>query len=104
MTEPVPGSEQDLLLKKAREDAARIATEIAKETNGHLARRIDWDVRGIIALISITAAFVIAGLQLTFKGDANIPAWAATLVGGITGFYFGSRGGGPGSGRRYTDV
>lgn len=59
-------------------------------------RRIDWDVRGIIAIMAVVGAFGLAFVQLLTQDSqgANIPSWAATLVGGIAGFYFGSRGGG----------
>ena len=57
-------------------------------------RRIDWDVRGILAVLAVLGAFGLAGAQLAQGLSADIPAWAATLVGAVAGFYFGSRGGG----------
>lgn len=61
-------------------------------------RRVDWDVRGIIAIMAVVGAFglAIAQLLLGHEAGADIPAWAATLVGGVAGFYYGSRGGGNG--------
>jgi hypothetical protein len=56
-------------------------------------RRIDWDVRGILAILSLVGAFSLAGVQLAILNTAEIPAWAAAVVSGVTGFYFGSRGG-----------
>ena len=66
-------------------------------TTGRLfRRRIDWDVRGILAILSLLGAFALAFTQLAFSPEhsAEIPAWAAAIVAGVTGFYFGSRGGG----------
>ena len=59
-------------------------------------RRIDWDVRGILAILSLLGAFALAFTQLVLSPEhsAEIPAWAAAIVAGVTGFYFGSRGGG----------
>jgi len=59
-------------------------------------RRIDWDVRGILAILSLLGAFALAFTQLIISPEhsAEIPAWAAAIVAGVTGFYFGSRGGG----------
>lgn len=59
-------------------------------------RRIDWDVRGILAILSLLGAFSLAFTQLVLSPEhsAEIPAWAAAIVAGVTGFYFGSRGGG----------
>jgi hypothetical protein len=61
-------------------------------------RRIDWDVRGILAILALVGAFALAFVQLVFTPDksAEIPAWAAAVVSGVTGFYFGSRGGSSG--------
>jgi uncharacterized protein YcfJ len=56
-------------------------------------RRIDWDVRGILAILAVIGAFGLAGAQLFLGLGSDIPAWAATLVGAVAGFYFGSRGG-----------
>ena len=56
-------------------------------------RRVDWDVRGILAVLATLGAFGLAGAQLAGGHTADIPAWAATLVGAVAGFYFGSRGG-----------
>lgn len=57
-------------------------------------RRVDWDVRGILAVLAVIGAFGLAGAQLALDLTSDIPAWAATLVGAVAGFYFGSRGGG----------
>lgn len=56
-------------------------------------RRVDWDVRGILAVLSVVGAFGLAVAQLYLKMSSDIPAWAATLVGAVAGFYFGSRAG-----------
>jgi len=55
--------------------------------------RIDWDVRGILAILAVVGAFSLAFVQLLFApvASAEIPAWAAAVVSGVTGFYFGSR-------------
>ena len=55
-------------------------------------RMIDWDVRGILAILSLVGAFALSFTQLIVGGSAEIPAWAAAIVAGVTGFYFGSRG------------
>jgi len=65
-------------------------------------RRIDWDVRGILAIMALLGAFSLAFVQLVVLRDtAEIPAWAAAVVSGVTGFYFGSRGGGTSGGNGY---
>jgi len=58
--------------------------------------RIDWDVRGILAVLSLLGAFCLAGAQMIQGQTADIPAWAAAVVSGVMGFYFGSRGGSDG--------
>jgi len=58
--------------------------------------RIDWDVRGILAILSLLGAFSLAGVQMIQGLTADIPAWAAAVVSGVMGFYFGSRGGADG--------
>lgn len=70
------------------------------EINGMKPRRrvIDWDVRGILAVLSVIGVFGLATAQLSMGGNAEVPAWAATLVGAVAGFYFGSRGGSNGNG------
>lgn len=75
-------------------------------TNGGNSQRgFDLDVRGVIALLVVVGVFMLAFAQLfvaasrgsDFTGPeviaaaAAIPAWAAAVVGGVTGFYFGSR-------------
>lgn len=56
-------------------------------------RRLDLDVRGVLAILALMGAFTLAFVQLlTRAGTADIPAWAATTVGAIVGFYFGGRG------------
>lgn len=57
-------------------------------------RRLDLDVRGILAVIALVGSFALGFVQLFMRGNADIPAWAAAVVTGIAGFYFGSRGGG----------
>lgn len=64
-------------------------------------RRVDWDVRGILAILAVLGAFSLAFTQLTLDLGSDIPAWAATLVGAVAGFYFGSRGGGSAGGNGY---
>lgn len=57
--------------------------------------RLDIDVRGLLAILALLGAFTLAFTQLALgaANGAEIPAWAAAIVAGVTGFYFGSRGG-----------
>lgn len=86
-------SDPEIVREVVKEEATRRAQEATEQHLAQYKRRIDWDVRGIIAVIAIIGVFAIAAAQLILRGDANVPTWAATLVGGVTGFYFGSRGG-----------
>lgn len=53
----------------------------------------DFDVRGLLAIITVVGFFGVVFTQL-FKGDSiAIPAEVAAVVTGVCGFYFGSRGG-----------
>ena len=57
-------------------------------------KKLDLDVRGVLAILALLGAFGLA-FALLFRGAApEIPTWAAALVSGVTGFYFGSRAGG----------
>lgn len=62
--------------------------------NGH-GKGFDLDVRGLLAIMTVTGAFALAFTQLFLvsSAGAEIPAWAAAIVAGVTGFYFGSRSG-----------
>lgn len=62
--------------------------------------RFDLDVRGLLAVVALVLSFALAIMQLLLKGNADIPAWAAAVVTGIAGFYFGSRGGGMNGGTK----
>lgn len=76
-------------------------------------QQFDWDVRGMLAILCVLGAFALAFAQLlvvalratspveVLKSAAEIPAWAAAVVAGVTGFYFGSRGGGNGKEHRH---
>ncbi len=73
--------------------------EQGRRAADHLRRsRLDLDVRGIIAILAMLGAFGLAFVLLLDGKPPDIPAWAATTVGAIVGFYFGSRGGGAGNG------
>jgi hypothetical protein len=63
-------------------------------TTDNARRRIDWDVRGILAIMSLVGAFALATGLMVQGLSPEIPAWAAAVVSGVMGFYFGSRGGG----------
>jgi len=96
MSHEDPVNADDLILRTIKEESERHANEAAaRHTERLRRRRVDWDVRGILALLALVGAFAIAFAQLSSHGDANIPAWAATTVGAIVGFYFGGRGGTP---------
>src|SRR6266540_1976036 len=52
--------------------------------------RLDLDVRGIIAMMTLLLAFGLAFLQfLITRNLADYPTWAAAVTTGIVGFYFG---------------
>ncbi len=60
-------------------------------------RTIDWDVRGILAIMSLIGVFGLAIVQVFYlHASPEVPAWAAAIVASVTGFYFGSRAGGNG--------
>jgi hypothetical protein len=102
---PDPGDEDGLshgvLLGAVKHEAQRTALGAMRREQHR--RRIDWDVRGILAILSLVGAFALAFTQLVIGQTAEIPAWAAAIVAGVTGFYFGSRGGSIGGGRRNDD-
>lgn len=55
-------------------------------------RRLDLDVRGVLAVLSLIGVFTLAFVQLLGnRGTADVPAWATTVVGAVIGFYFGGR-------------
>jgi len=99
--EPITDGADDLILRTIKEESERHANEAAKRhTERFGRRRVDWDVRGILALLALLGAFSLAFAQLVRGDDANIPAWAATTVGAIVGFYFGGRGSANGDRRK----
>lgn len=53
--------------------------------------RLDLDMRGILALVGLLGAFGLSFSQLFLQGSADVPAWVSAIVGGIAGYYFGSR-------------
>lgn len=53
--------------------------------------RLDWDVRGIIAILSVFGVFTLAGLRLVLYGDADVPAWAVAITVSVNTFYFATR-------------
>lgn len=84
-----PINADDLILRTIKEEAEHHANEAAQRHSERLhRRRIDWDVRGILAILSIVGVFALAGVNLVYKGDANIPAWAATIAATISTYYF----------------
>lgn len=83
-------------IERVAEATAAAAREQAKFERR---KRMDWDVRGILAIMALFGSFALAGAQLAQGRTAEIPAWAAAVVAGVTGFYFGSRGGGGEGGR-----
>lgn len=83
-----------VILAAAKEEATRAATAATAKASERLHRvRIDWDVRGILAILVSVGVFALAFTQLALGQTAEIPAWATAIVGGVTGFYFGARGG-----------
>ena len=70
---------------------------MGKDSEGRASqRRVDWDVRGILAVLSLCGTFTLAGALLFLGKDPEIPAWAAAVVSTVLGFYFGSRSAGNG--------
>ena len=63
--------------------------KISHTTGGRT--RVDWDVRGILAILALLGGFTLAGASMLTVGTADIPAWAAATVSAVMGFYFGSR-------------
>ena len=60
-------------------------------------RRIDWDVRGILAIFAVIGAFALQAVMIV-RGDAgDMPPWVVGLVSAIIAFYFGSRSSGSGA-------
>lgn len=84
-------SDPEIVREVVKEEATRRAHEATEQHLAQYKGRIDWDVRGIIAVFAIVGAFGLAAAQLFLRGDANIPTWAATMVGAVIGFYFGGR-------------
>lgn len=92
----------DLTTETARQISEASVEEIVKAVSAELSqqrkafrqKRLDLDVRGILAIMSLLGAFGLAFLQLQSPlASAEIPAWAAAIVAGVSGFYFGSRAG-----------
>ena len=81
--------------------AAEVIEEVHKQVAGRVddlrkierSRHFDLDTRGLLAVMALVGAFSLAFFQLALKGTADIPAWAAAVVTGVAGFYFGSRSG-----------
>jgi len=90
MSDDISDGGEELILRTIKEESQRHAEQAtARQAKQLSRRRIDWDVRGILALLALLGAFAMAGAQL-YRGDtADIPAWAATTVGAIVGFYYG---------------
>ena len=99
-----PENADDLILRTIKEESERHAeAAAARHTDRLKRRRVDWDVRGILALLALIGAFAIATVQLVQGHTADIPAWMATTVGAVVGFYFGGRGSSNGHGDRRKD-
>ncbi len=56
-------------------------------------RRVDWDVRGILAFLAVIGAFAIQGALIANGNGQEMPPWVVGLVSAIVAFYFGSRAG-----------
>jgi len=86
-----------------------VENALKQEQKAEKRRRFDWDVRGLLAVITITGFFAIILAQLiiaVMQGQLvsadksiRIPAEVAAIVTGVAGFYFGSRSGTSGSDR-----
>ena len=65
-------------------------------------RRLDWDIRGVLAVLSLLGTFGYAVAQMIMSGSvsAEVPPWMPTITGTVIAFYFGGRSSnGNGSGR-----
>ena len=57
-------------------------------------RRLDWDIKGVLAILAMFGAF---GIQITLiigGSSSDMPPWVVGLVSAVVAFYFGSRGNG----------
>jgi hypothetical protein len=63
------------------------------------ARRMDWDIRGVLAIMSLIGAVGLAVMSQLSGQKGEVPTWAAAMVMSVIGFYFGSKGGGNGKGK-----
>lgn len=61
--------------------------------------KLDLDVRGLLAIMAMVGGFALGFLIQIQTGKADIPAWAAAVVTGVVGFYFGGKGSSNGNGK-----
>lgn len=73
---------------------AEVGSDVAKlEAKLDRAKRLDLDVRGLLAIFAVIGTFALSAAGLVLQHSAEIPAWAAAMVASIVGFYFGSKAG-----------
>ena len=56
-------------------------------------RRLDWDIRGVLAVMSLfgTFGYAIAVMVISGNYTVEIPPWMPTITGTVVAFYFGGR-------------
>lgn len=54
-------------------------------------RRLDWDVKGLIAVLAVFGAFAIQTILIIRNDTLDMPPWVVGLVSAIVAFYFGAR-------------
>lgn len=64
-------------------------------------RRLDWDIRGVLAVLSLVGTFGYAVTLMVLSGNYSIeiPPWMPTITGTVVAFYFGGRSGNGSNGR-----
>ena len=54
-------------------------------------RRLDWDVKGVIAFMAVFGAFALQATLIINHDPSEMPPWVVGLVSAIVAFYFGAR-------------
>lgn len=98
-----PAYTTDQLTEEVERKVAEIASQLQREERR---KRLDFDVRGLLAIITVVGFFlmifaqlviaVLQGQTVTAERSVRIPAEVAAVVTGVAGFYFGSRSNGGG--------
>ena len=77
------------------DDAEANSGDVKKEEDPRFKhRRLDWDVKGVLAIMAVLGAFAIQGVLIATHDTNGMPPWTVGLVSAIVAFYFGARGNG----------